>query len=166
MDDLKAAIHTAIERRFGDGDYLQRPRFLAIREFGPGALIYHEGARYQVDRIQLPLGGAGDLVTSSAKQCDGCGYLGVVTEDRCDMCGASLPTATTGLLQLHTVFTKRRERISSDEEEVVELCDLALVFASGRVVASLERAQLNERDLVMAATGSGADFDRGGPDDD
>lgn len=29
-----------------EGDYLQRPRFLAIREFGPGALIYHEGARY------------------------------------------------------------------------------------------------------------------------
>ncbi|WP_198018467.1 hypothetical protein, partial [Sedimentibacter sp. B4] len=29
------------------GDYIQRPRFLAIREFGPGALIYHEGARYE-----------------------------------------------------------------------------------------------------------------------
>ncbi len=37
-----------------DGDYLQRPRFLAIREFGPGALIYHEGARYEVIRVQLP----------------------------------------------------------------------------------------------------------------
>ena len=37
-----------------DGDYLQRPRFLAISEFGPGALIYHEGARYEVTRIQLP----------------------------------------------------------------------------------------------------------------
>jgi ribose transport system ATP-binding protein len=56
--------------------------------------------------------------------------------------------------------------ISSDEEEVVELCDRALVFASGRVVASFERAQLNERDLVMAATGSGAEFERRGPDDD
>ena len=33
------------------GDYLQRPRFLAISEFGPGALIYHEGARYEVDRV-------------------------------------------------------------------------------------------------------------------
>jgi very-short-patch-repair endonuclease len=113
---LAAYIPTSA-RRFGDGDYLQRPRFLAIREFGPGALIYHEGARYQVDRIQLPLGGAGDLVTSSAKQCDECGYLGVVTEDKCDMCDARLPTETTGLLQLHTVYTTRRERISSDEEE-------------------------------------------------
>lgn len=29
------------------GDFLQRPRFLAISEFGPRALIYHEGARYE-----------------------------------------------------------------------------------------------------------------------
>ncbi|MGI5132970.1 protein kinase domain-containing protein [Pseudonocardia sp. CA-107938] len=113
---LAAYIPTSA-RRFGDGDYLQRPRFLAIREFGPGALIYHEGARYQVDRIQLPLGGGGDLVTSSAKQCEGCGYLGVVSEDTCNMCGARLPGPTAGLLQLHTVYTSRRERISSDEEE-------------------------------------------------
>ena len=47
-------LHPHAGRRSGDGDYLQRPRFLAIREFGPGALIYHEGARYQVTRIQLP----------------------------------------------------------------------------------------------------------------
>jgi len=113
---LAAYIPTSA-RRFGDGDYLQRPRFLAIREFGPGALIYHEGARYQVNRIQLPVGGGGDLVTSSAKRCEECGYLGVPSEDTCGMCGARLPAETTGLLQLHTVYTTRRERISSDEEE-------------------------------------------------
>ncbi|MGD9525489.1 MAG: helicase-related protein, partial [Pseudonocardia sp.] len=104
-------------RRFGDGDYLQRPRFLAIREFGPGALIYHEGARYQVDRIQLSAGGTGEVVTTSAKRCDHCGYLGADSDDKCDMCRAQLPPATVGLLPLHTVFTTRRERISSDEEE-------------------------------------------------
>ena len=88
---LAAYIPTSA-RRFGDGDYLQRPRFLAIREFGPGALIYHEGARYQVDRIQLPAGGTGDLVTSSAKRCEACGYLGADGEDRCDMCREMLPS--------------------------------------------------------------------------
>src|SRR5262249_22587521 len=31
-----------------EGDYIQRPRFIGIAEFGPGAVIYHEGARYQV----------------------------------------------------------------------------------------------------------------------
>ncbi|WP_439655923.1 protein kinase domain-containing protein [Lentzea sp. HUAS TT2] len=106
-------------RRFGDGDYLQRPRFLAIREFGPGALIYHEGARYQVTRIQLPPDATGDIVTTTAKRCVACGYHHDAEnlDNLCDMCKEPLGERTTGLLQLHTVFTKRRERISSDEEE-------------------------------------------------
>ncbi|MFI6458612.1 protein kinase [Streptosporangium amethystogenes] len=105
--------------RFGDGDYLQRPRFLAIREFGPGALIYHEGARYQVTRIQLPPDATGDVVTSSARRCTGCGYHHDIhdRDDRCKMCKEPLGETTYGLLQLHTVYTRRRERISSDEEE-------------------------------------------------
>ncbi|MER7433963.1 protein kinase [Pseudonocardia alni] len=112
-----AAYIPTTGRRFGEGDYLQRPRFLAIREFGPGALIYHEGSRYQVDRIQLQASSTGDLVTSSAKRCEACGYLGADDEDTCTMCTAQLPPATVGMLQLHTVYTSRRERISSDEEE-------------------------------------------------
>ncbi|TYC22951.1 protein kinase domain-containing protein [Micromonospora sp. DR5-3] len=114
-----AAYVPTTGRRSGEGDYLQRPRFLAIREFGPGALIYHEGARYQVTRIQLPPDAAGDVVTSEARRCAQCGYHHDVKEnaDRCQMCGASLGERTSGLLHLHTVYTKRRERISSDEEE-------------------------------------------------
>ncbi|MEH0985736.1 protein kinase domain-containing protein [Micromonospora sp. CPCC 205556] len=114
-----AAYVPTTGRRFGDGDYLQRPRFLAIREFGPGALIYHEGARYQVTRIQLPPEAAGDVVTGAARRCAQCGYHHDVREraDRCQMCDEPLGEETTGLLHLHTVYTKRRERISSDEEE-------------------------------------------------
>lgn len=115
---LAAYIPTS-GRRFGDGDYLQRPRFLAIREFGPGALIYHEGARYQVTRIQLPPDATGDVVTTSAKRCTACGYHHDEREnaDNCRMCNEPLRERTVGLLQLHTVYTRKRERISSDEEE-------------------------------------------------
>ncbi|MFG2064896.1 protein kinase [Micromonospora sp. NPDC048871] len=114
-----AAYVPTTGRRSGEGDYLQRPRFLAIREFGPGALIYHEGARYQVTRIQLPPDAAGDVVTGEARRCGQCGYHHDVqgNADRCQMCGVALGEKTVGLLHLHTVFTKRRERISSDEEE-------------------------------------------------
>ncbi|MEU7044710.1 protein kinase [Streptomyces varsoviensis] len=103
----------------GDGDYLQRPRFLAIREFGPGALIYHEGARYQVTRIQLPPDTSGDISTSEARRCAHCGYLDDPEQrrDKCEMCDKPLGAPTYGLLHLHTVYTQRRERISSDEEE-------------------------------------------------
>ncbi|SCK47805.1 Helicase conserved C-terminal domain-containing protein [Streptomyces sp. WMMB 714] len=114
-----AAYIPTVGRRRGDGDYLQRPRFLAIREFGPGALIYHEGARYQVTRIQLPPDSSGDLSTSAARRCGQCGYHHAPDkrEDRCGMCNEPLGATTYGLLHLHTVFTTRRERISSDEEE-------------------------------------------------
>src|SRR5262249_1520107 len=54
------------------GDYVQRPRFLAIKEFGPRALIYHEGARYEVFRVQLPPDSAGEVVTYTARRCEGC----------------------------------------------------------------------------------------------
>jgi hypothetical protein len=36
--------------------YLQRARFLAIAEFGPHSLIYHEGRAYRVHKVQLPPG--------------------------------------------------------------------------------------------------------------
>ncbi|WP_217129200.1 protein kinase [Streptomyces sp. AC558_RSS880] len=116
---LAAYIPRSGNRRGADGDYLQRPRFLAIREFGPGALIYHEGARYQVTRVQLPPDTSGDLATAEARRCDGCGYHHDVKagSDLCAMCGEPLRGKRTGLLHLHTVYTTPRERISSDEEE-------------------------------------------------
>ncbi|GGU87514.1 RNA helicase [Streptomyces filipinensis] len=116
---LAAYIPRSGNRRSADGDYLQRPRFLAIREFGPGALIYHEGARYQVTRVQLPPDASGDLATTEARRCAGCGYHHAVKPgtDTCTMCGAELRGKRTGLLHLHTVYTTPRERISSDEEE-------------------------------------------------
>ena len=36
--------------------YLQRARFLAIAEFGPRSLIYHEGRAYRVTKAKLPPG--------------------------------------------------------------------------------------------------------------
>ncbi|MEU9331761.1 protein kinase [Streptomyces sp. NPDC048290] len=116
---LAAYIPRSGNRRNADGDYLQRPRFLAIREFGPGALIYHEGARYQVTRVQLPPDASGELATAEARRCDGCGYHYAVKpgSDTCSLCGAELRGKRTGLLHLHTVYTTPRERISSDEEE-------------------------------------------------
>ena len=106
-----------MRRRASDGDYLQRPRFLAINEFGPGALVYHEGARYQVTRIQLPpaADAPGTVETTAIRRCPHCGYLHDKESlvDVCEHCGDPLGATTYGLLQLRTVFTRRRERISS-----------------------------------------------------
>ncbi len=106
---------------YDSGDYLQRPRFLAINEFGPGALIYHEGARYEVVRVQVPMTsqGIGTVALEESRRCANCGYHHVRTPgiDVCEHCGSSLPPPQAGLMHLQTVFTRRRERISSDEEE-------------------------------------------------
>src|SRR5690606_5758306 len=58
-------------------EFIHRPRFIAIREFGPDALIYHEGSRYQVKEVQLSPQeqGGGGLDTRSARRCEFCGYL-------------------------------------------------------------------------------------------
>jgi hypothetical protein len=119
---LAAFIPGAKRGGRSEGDYVQRPRFLAISEFGPGALIYHEGARYEVKRVALPIrddGGEG-LPLDSAKRCAECGYLHTfakVGPDLCDWCQAPLGMAMTNLLRMQTATTVRRERISSDEEE-------------------------------------------------
>jgi superfamily II DNA/RNA helicase len=120
---LPLAAYIPGSRHGAEGSWLQRPRFLAISEFGPNALIYHEGARYQVTRIALPRGhsgdGAADVVRSRLKVCDSCGYHHEADPgpDMCEECGERLSHTWTELLQLQTVITRRRERISADEEE-------------------------------------------------
>src|SRR5438094_10620244 len=40
----------------GKDEFLSRPRFLAISEFGPRSIIYHEGSRYLINKVLLPVG--------------------------------------------------------------------------------------------------------------
>ena len=102
-----------------EGDYVQRARFLAIREFGPRALIYHEGARYEVHRVQVQPDASGEVTPEQAYRCPSCGYHHSVApgNDRCELCQAPFTSKLTGLLPLRTVFTRQRQRITSDEEE-------------------------------------------------
>lgn len=103
--------------------WLQRPRFLAVSEFGPGALIYHEGARYQVTRINLPRGrgadGESQVVRTDARICASCGYHHIRSAgiDVCEHCGERLTDVLHNMLHMQSVTTRRRERISADEEE-------------------------------------------------
>ncbi|SFD43198.1 DEAD/DEAH box helicase [Streptomyces aidingensis] len=110
------------EGKYGQrkGAYIQRPRFIAIGEFGPGALIYHEGRRYTVSRAQIPIGESpGRIATLDAKVCDECGYWHERQdgEDRCAHCEARLVRVLRRLMPLTTVHAEPRRRISSDEEE-------------------------------------------------
>ena len=102
-------------------EYLSRPRFLAISEFGPRAIIYHEGSRYIINKVILPVREGAELPTSRAKLCPACGYLHPVVQgdgvDLCERCGIPLTPPLAQLLRLQNVSTRRRDKISCDEEE-------------------------------------------------
>ncbi len=115
-----------IPGRRGRDEFVQRPRFLAISEFGPRSIVYHEGSRYVINRVLLPVArvDGNRLPTIAVKRCSSCGYLHPLEgtdpgPDLCQRCGAPLDPPITGLLRLQNVATQRRERINSDEEERV-----------------------------------------------
>ena len=111
--------------RTDEGDYLSRPRFLAISEFGPRSNVYHEGSRYVINRVIIRAGRGEekdeDLATERVKLCPKCGYLHQVIDgdglDLCEHCQTHLNGQFRSLYRMQNVSTRRRDRINSDEEE-------------------------------------------------
>ena len=121
-----SAFIPARKRVQGRDEFLSRPRFLAITEFGPRSIIYHEGSRYIVNKVILPVADGDGAITQSAKQCRSCGYIqelapGEAGDDLCQNCGQMNLQRLDNLLRLQNVATKRRDRITSDEEERTRL---------------------------------------------
>ena len=117
--------------RTGRDEYISRPRFLAISEFGPRALVYHEGARYRVYKVNLDFGSetiedTHQLTTETMKRCSRCGYahlevgkLNLAEAEVCARCDAALDASSRidGLVQLQNVSLSLAQRITCDEEE-------------------------------------------------
>jgi len=98
-------------------EFLSRPRFLAITEFGPGSIIYHEGSRYQIDRAVIPATGGDDFAEETLKLCPQCGYLNEAEDNVCGLCNEELKESIKNVFQITNVHVRRRDRINSDEEE-------------------------------------------------
>ncbi|GGE43148.1 RNA helicase [Marinicauda pacifica] len=104
--------------------FIQRPRFLAISEFGPKSVIYHEGRAYRVDRAMLKEAASaehGKLETDSLWACGSCGaFHDREAPEECHACGASL-NANAELLRdlyrIENVATYPIERITANDEE-------------------------------------------------
>jgi len=107
-------------------NFLSRPRFLAISEFGPRAIIYHEGSRYLINQVIMPVTDDEDgPLTTQIKQCGSCGYIHPIKSgtdyDLCQRCASPLDSPLQPLLRLQNVVTRRRDRINADEEERLRL---------------------------------------------
>lgn len=105
-------------------EMLSRPRFLAISEFGPRAIIYHEGSRYEINKAILPVSDE-DVLTQRVKLCEQCGYVHPIFEgdgpDLCEHCESNVLQTLQPLFRMRNVSTVRRERINCDEEERLRL---------------------------------------------
>jgi Lhr-like helicase len=114
-----------------EGSMVSRPRFLALSEFGPRSLIYHQGRMYRVVRAKLNVGNAdhvssgSQLATIASLVCSQCGYGHLGQADAplavncCDNCGVPLTEHdwVKDLYRIETVETVATERISVNDEE-------------------------------------------------
>jgi len=111
----------------GRDSFLARPRFLAISEFGPLSMIYHEGSQYRVHKVMFSLGDEPDMSSPGLKKkqarlCPSCGYghFGDQLDDElCNACGEPIEKGKSidNLYRVENVSTRRVERITCDEEE-------------------------------------------------
>lgn len=105
--------------RGSGGEFISRPRFLAIREFAPLNILYHEGAKWEVRSFSAPAGGLAARRTQK-RICFSCGAYAEPENDLCPTCGTAFRADNSllaTLLEMPNVRTVRRERITSEEEE-------------------------------------------------
>ena len=158
----------------GKQTYLQRPRFLALSEFGPRSLVYHEGRAYRVVRAMLALnqqaGGSADvrLPTKTVRICRICGGGHWNDEvSMCHACGAALGDAeiVKHTYRIENVATQPTERITAnDEERQRQGFDLQTTFewAIRDHVLDVRRGVAidSEGEIVRLAYGPGATITR------
>jgi hypothetical protein len=73
----------------GDGEFISRPRHLAISEFAPGSVIYHEGGKWMPEALYVPPGGLRGRL-SKVWICRECGHLASEEKEQCPGCRAPL----------------------------------------------------------------------------
>ena len=114
--------------KIGRDYFLSRPRFIGLAEFGPHSIIYHEGSMYHVRAAILSMADEARVSVSATRPVQGaricgicgCGHFGEEKNaERCISCDVSLEGGRPieNLYRIEQVSTRRRTRITSDEEE-------------------------------------------------
>jgi hypothetical protein len=152
--------------------YLQRARFIAIAEFGPRSLIYHEGRAYRVYKAKLPPGiraeEGGRLATDVVYVCDECGAAHQRDEpERCHVCRSPMGGIhpIRNVLRIDNVETAPAERITAnDEDRQRQGFDIQTVFAwprrDGAIDVTMAVASDDAGTILSLAYAQGATISR------
>lgn len=153
------------------GAFLQRARFLAISEFGPRSLIYHEGRAYRVVKAKLPPEArspdGNGLATKEIFICRSCGAAHDAEVERCHACRApmagALPIRRT--LRIDNVETVPAERITAnDEERVRQGFEIQTVFSwprrHGQIVVTEGELRSDETVVLSLQYANSAEISR------
>ena len=153
------------------GSFLSRARFLAISEFGPRSLIYHEGRAYRVMKAKLPpearSGDGSELATKDIFICQDCGACHENEVERCHGCNAHMagevPIKKT--LRIDNVEAMPTERISAnDEERVRQGFDIQTVFSwprkEGQIQVTDADFRCGEKSLLALQYANSAEISR------
>lgn len=65
-------IRSAMESDDSSSEYISRARFVALNEFGPRNIIYHDGAKYRIERLLVT---EAELKLAKGKVCPKTGYF-------------------------------------------------------------------------------------------
>ncbi len=103
-----------------DGKYLSRPRSIALREFGPGNMIYHNGNKYKIKKISML-----DIENKlqKVKVSNNSGYIfwdNALSMNNCPITNQALSAENveliTNLIEAGESYAEITQRISCEEE--------------------------------------------------
>jgi superfamily II DNA/RNA helicase len=135
------------------GEFISRPRAVALREFAPGNLLYHEGSKFRVHKTRVSAGG---IEYRRVGVCFNCGYFHPDeswNRETCENCGEGLVdkngdrAKVNRILAMDTMLTRRQQRITCDEEERIK---------SGYNTTTHFRYVGNRRKTAQVLDGTGA----------
>ncbi|MBD0403239.1 DEAD/DEAH box helicase [Flammeovirga sp. EKP202] len=101
-----------------EGEYISRPRMIALQEFGPQSMIYHKGNKYKVNRLELPKSEIEKHKIRFSKT-TGFGYLDESGKgvDNDPISNKKLDDVNPRLISMDNSATTPIEKITSFEEE-------------------------------------------------
>ncbi len=113
-------VRALVPVKQNEAEFISRPRFQAVTEFGPHSILYHEGTKFKVVRLMPPPGGL-ETLRRTSRICKVCGYFHQDRDiDVCENCGVpmdGMASELVELIEMTNVACIRRTRITSDEEE-------------------------------------------------